>query len=298
MKKQYAGADRALTYLFENANEVEIQNILVSGTLSAIISIDGTEYNLYSDTGDEVLYNQIQQSGTKIAQISINGNITDIYAPVAGGATQLTGLSDVSVASLTDGQILKYDATNQEWVNADESGGGSSTLDGLTDVDLTSVTNGQVLKYNSTSGKWENANESGGSGDSYTRTSLWTGQASSGVEITLSDDVENYDAIEFVTKIINNGARNSVIVDAKSFPTKYPYSSSLTINDPNYLLLGYDDFFGRANIGTTTSKLYIWGFTNNFELSEVYGIKYGSGGSVTPDEPLTPEQMNHLLNLL
>lgn len=40
---------------------------------------------------------------------------------------------------------------------------GSSTLDGLTDVSISSPTNGQILKYNSTTQKWENADESGGS---------------------------------------------------------------------------------------------------------------------------------------
>lgn len=46
-------------------------------------------------------------------------------------------------------------------------GGGSSSLAGLTDVSLSSPTNGQVLSYNSVSQKWENANGGGGSGDTY-----------------------------------------------------------------------------------------------------------------------------------
>lgn len=47
-------------------------------------------------------------------------------------------------------------------VVAGGGGGGSSTLAGLTDTSISSPANGQVLKYNSTSSKWENANESGG----------------------------------------------------------------------------------------------------------------------------------------
>lgn len=46
-------------------------------------------------------------------------------------------------------------------------GGGSSSLAGLTDVSLSSPTNGQVLSYNSTSQKWENTNGGGGGGDTY-----------------------------------------------------------------------------------------------------------------------------------
>ena len=51
--------------------------------------------------------------------------------------------------------------------NLGGGGGGSSTLAGLTDVSLSSPTNGQVLSYNSTSQKWENANGGGGGGDTY-----------------------------------------------------------------------------------------------------------------------------------
>ena len=43
-------------------------------------------------------------------------------------------------------------------------GGGSSTLAGLTDVSITTPTNGQVLTYDSNDGEWKNANPSGGSG--------------------------------------------------------------------------------------------------------------------------------------
>lgn len=46
-------------------------------------------------------------------------------------------------------------------------GGGATALSGLSDVDLSSPSDGQVLKYNNTSQKWENANESGGNGHTY-----------------------------------------------------------------------------------------------------------------------------------
>lgn len=53
-----------------------------------------------------------------------------------GGSSTLAGLSDVSITSAQDGQVLKYDAQNSEWVNANESGGGSYTAgDG---IDITS----------------------------------------------------------------------------------------------------------------------------------------------------------------
>jgi hypothetical protein len=66
----------------------------------------------------------------------------------------LDRLSDVTVTSVADNQILKYDASQQQWVNT--STGAITSLDQLSDVTITSVQNGEVLQYNSTSGNWEN----------------------------------------------------------------------------------------------------------------------------------------------
>lgn len=174
MIKQYRGADRAINYLFENAKEISVQRYLTTGTLIATLSIDDVMFDLYSAGGDNVAWNQLSISGTKIAQISINGTVTDIYAPTAGGATALSGLSDVNLFSPTDGQILKYDATNQVWINANESGS-SSTLDGLLDVSITTPTDGQVLTYDATSGEWVNSNAGGDDGIDYSTTEQDTG---------------------------------------------------------------------------------------------------------------------------
>lgn len=44
----------------------------------------------------------------------------------SGGASALSDLTDVDLSNPSDGQVLKYDATNQKWVNSNESGGGGS----------------------------------------------------------------------------------------------------------------------------------------------------------------------------
>ena len=51
-------------------------------------------------------------------------------------------------------------------------GGGASSVSDLTDVELDNVQNGQVLKWNSTDEVWENANESGGGGGTSDYTDL------------------------------------------------------------------------------------------------------------------------------
>lgn len=118
------------------------------GTTTASIS-DGTG-------GDTVTWNQITQSGTKIATLGINGVSTDVYAPTSGGgggASSLSGLDDVSLSSLSDGQALMYDASATKWKNASLTI--PSDLDDLSDVTVSSATSGQVLTYNGSG--WANA---------------------------------------------------------------------------------------------------------------------------------------------
>lgn len=70
------------------------------------------------------------------ANYNQNMDIIDANMGGGGGSSTLAGLSDVSITSAQDGQVLKYDALNSEWVNANESGGSSYTAgDG---IDITS----------------------------------------------------------------------------------------------------------------------------------------------------------------
>lgn len=86
---------------------------------------------------------------------NMEGRIADQFSVVDQRTGALTDLDTTDKSSLVA-------AINE--VAQGGGGGGSSTLAGLTDTSISSPTNGQVLKYNSTSSKWENANESGGSG--------------------------------------------------------------------------------------------------------------------------------------
>jgi len=98
--------------------------------------------------------------------LSADEKVGLIHITDESDAAPLSDLPDVNLTSLADGQILKYDSTNQEWVNANESGG-SSSLSGLTDVNITSVSDGQILKYDSSSSKWVNGTGGGGGVSSY-----------------------------------------------------------------------------------------------------------------------------------
>ena len=79
----------------------------------------------------------------------------------SGGASALNDLSDVTLSSPSQNQVLKYDGT--KWVNGAGGGGGASTLNDLTDVTVSSPAQGQVLSYDGT--KWVNG--PAGSGMNY-----------------------------------------------------------------------------------------------------------------------------------
>jgi len=73
--------------------------------------------------------------------------------PVTGA--KLGDLYDVDTTGVTDGQVIEYDAATQEWLPS--SAGGVSTLAELTDVTISSLQNHDVLKYNAgATNKWEN----------------------------------------------------------------------------------------------------------------------------------------------
>ena len=198
---------------------VTVSQTLSSGTEVAGIIVDGNETKLYAPTPTNVVANPSGQAITGLSKLTVGSTIykipddveanptatgtndlnklrvgsTTYNIPSGGGATTLNGLTDVNLNSSSNGQILKYDGTNQKWVNANEStgstvvwnqitqtgtkiatvsidgtptdgyaptsgggGGGATSLAGLDDVTISSASNDQDLSYDSTSSKWVN----------------------------------------------------------------------------------------------------------------------------------------------
>jgi len=76
--------------------------------------------------------------------------------------SNLADLANVASTAPTTNQVLSWNGST--WTPADASSGGSSTLDGLTDVSVSSPSDGQVLKYNATSSQWEAGTDNTSSG--------------------------------------------------------------------------------------------------------------------------------------
>jgi hypothetical protein len=71
-----------------------------------------------------------------------------------GGASAINDLSDVTISSPSNGQVLKYNSTTSQWENGTDAtgggGGGASQLDDLSDVAITSAASGDFLRHNGT----------------------------------------------------------------------------------------------------------------------------------------------------
>lgn len=77
---------------------------------------------------------------------------TATLKPAASGSVALT----LPGADGTNGQVIQTDGSGQ--LSFATVSGGSSTLGGLTDVTITSVVDGDLLRYNGTASEWQNTN--------------------------------------------------------------------------------------------------------------------------------------------
>lgn len=85
--------------------------------------------------------------------------------------TSIGEFRDVTLATVADGQILRYNATTGQWQNAtiEEI---TTVLDSLSDVSIPSPTAGCILAYNDATGQWENTEIVEGLGIDTTYTNL------------------------------------------------------------------------------------------------------------------------------
>lgn len=69
----------------------------------------------------------------------------------------LSDLTDVSISSPQNEEVLQYNSSTSQWENAAASSGASALQD-LTNVTITSVGDGAILQYDNSSSQWVNRN--------------------------------------------------------------------------------------------------------------------------------------------
>ncbi len=123
-------------------------NVIQAATNSMIINGQGITLTESNTTW-------IDSENVKIT----SNNFTINGVPYSGGATpSLDDLTDVSVPSPSNGQVLTYNNVSGEWQAETPSTGGATVIGGLTDVTISSPQDGESLVYNNSSMEWENAN--------------------------------------------------------------------------------------------------------------------------------------------
>lgn len=254
--------------------------------ISAEIGEDQTFSNL--DTTDKTLVgaiNEVAQGGG------------------GGGSSTLAGLSDVDIddQTLSDGQVLKYDSVEEKWVNDDVGAGGhtivaddgtdlaqranlqfigayseDNSVDDTTEVnvvrEMTKADFDQLTEAEKT-GLINVTDEHDSANKNYSETTLWSGSetpTTSGTDITLTDDIANYDEIVFY--VISESGRKS----QESF-----FVSGLSIGE-TYLEETYPpESIGVFWVYTSGTSIKIYRISSSSEnaitYTKVVGIKYGNG---------------------
>ena len=189
-----------------------------------------------------------------------------------GGSSALSDLTDVTVTSPSDGQVLTYDNTSGKWVN--DTPTASSSISTLTDVNLTSLSDGQILKYDATNQEWVNADESGGGG----------GTSSGFVELAKYTGAgAGYAAGDTIT-LSDNINNYDVLMFASNYEAKTTgfENALVTVNDfkTKYSTTFYAVYnpAAYADVKYATDTTISVLRTNRAFVNAVYGMKLGFGG--------------------
>lgn len=113
----------------------------------------------------------------------------------------------------------------------------------------------------------------GGGGIGYSKSTLYTDPITSVGEVTLSDDISNYDSLLFIVHGNANGASMPFYVD-----TEYILSCAYSTdsNSEHVLFSMWGTEYVRMTAGTANNKLYFSQFSGD-KITGIYGIKFGSG---------------------
>ena len=120
--------------------------------------------NLATETTNRIAADAALQNTINDA-LDLKSDISYVDTLVGSITTTLLDLTDTTLTSPSNGQVLSYDFTNSKWVNTDLPPPLTTLLD-LTDTTLSTPTDGQVLSYDTDSNKWVNTNRPGVVGSS------------------------------------------------------------------------------------------------------------------------------------
>ena len=87
--------------------------------------------------------------------VTYDDDTTEDAGEIKNVSTDFDHIADIDVQNLSDGQILKYNATSGKWENA-SAGSVDTNLSDLNDVDMSNIQDGQMIAWDATAEKWVN----------------------------------------------------------------------------------------------------------------------------------------------
>ena len=287
--KIYVALDTNLTYRWGGSAYVEISPSLALGETSS------TAYAGNKGKSNADAISAIQTTLSGLATVATSGNYNDL--------TNKPAINDATI-TFTQGGTPKGTITLNQAADATialDAGGGGSGGHTILDDEGTSLTQRNDLQFkgaysvdNSTDQITEvnvvremtkaefdlltddekvgiiNVTDEGGSPDrNYSETTLWSGSetpSSSGTQITLSDNISNYDEIVFVLDT-DYGGSNSFLV------------SQLTVGELYIATIYAPDYYGAWWSYDSDTQITIKSQSNSSPetYTKVVGIKYGNG---------------------
>ncbi len=258
-------------------NNLQINANAIGATELANGAVTGAKIAQQNATDGQVLkWNTA--SGTWLPQNDIGGGTGDGWgSQTAVTGTTLTGngsaTSPLNLApqGASNGQVLKWNATNSTWIPAQDLS--ASTLEDLLDVTTTGVINGQVLQWN---------------GTQWAPTSPKTYSAGAGITIDAQNKIINT-APDVPLSLLGGGATTvtgtypnlTVTTPAAAAYTAGP-GITVTGSSPNFTINNTgdtnaaDDLTNATNFGGDVSGTY-----NNLQIgTDVIGSNEIANGSV------------------
>ena len=268
----------------ELTHKPKINNITLNGDLSLSdlgipetavedVKVDGMSVvtsGVANITLPDVPVQDVQVDGSSVVNAAGVANITFPDAPVQDVQVDGTSVVDadgVANINIPAGVVLdvEVDGTSVVTDGVAEIPSIPDAISDLSDVEITTPSNNDVLTYDSLNDKWINSPAHGG----YTETVIWEDTqtpSTSGSDITLDDDFDNYDRLLFVLK-----PNNSSEITFCEFPV-----SQLSVGD-TYAITPLSGYVTSAYFSiTTTTEFHImsWASANLTQYRKIIGIKF------------------------
>ena len=289
----------------EGGSVVAIEPTLSQGTKIADYSIDGVAGALYAPDNS---YTLPIASDTTLGGIKVGNNLSieqDGTLNAQAAPTDIESLSDVSVSSLSNGQILKYNSTTQKWENAADTGGADAVeitwaayqaltaeqkadptkvyyvtdyptpsgidLDDINDVDITTPSDGDVLEYDGTEEKWVN-----GQLATVAKTGAYSDLSETPTIPTKTSDIINDSG--YITE-------EDTEVESLSDTTPYLYRQSPAIGNRvmENAIVGASVVVNQLVDSNTTSVTIASGHKYIAKINSVWGVGTSDGTAISVD---------------